>query len=51
MKPASSVPRLRGDYLDFYPAAALLQAKYIDTDVESGESGKLVKGSPGSEYP
>lgn len=41
------VPRLRGDYSDFYPAAALLHAKYIDTDISSGEPGKLVKGSFG----
>jgi hypothetical protein len=41
------VPRLHGDYSDFYTAAALLQAKYIDTDMQSGEPGKLVRGSLG----
>jgi hypothetical protein len=43
----SHVPRIRGDYLDFYPAAALLHAKYIGTDVESGKPGKMIEGSLG----
>jgi hypothetical protein len=42
------VPRLRGDYLDFYPAAALLHAGYIGTDVKTGPvGGKMVESSLG----
>ncbi len=41
------VPRQRGDYLDFYPAAALLHANYISTDLESDRSGKTIEGKLG----
>ena len=34
------VPRTRGDYLDFYPVAALLHAKYISTN-STNDEGKL----------
>jgi hypothetical protein len=38
----------RGDYLDFYPVAALLHAGYITTDSEtSPPDGKTIKGKLG----
>jgi hypothetical protein len=41
------VPRVRGDYFDFYPVAALLHAGYISTDSTSETSGKIVEGTLG----
>ena len=41
------VPRTRGDYLDFYPIAALLHAKYISTDSTTESAGKKVEGQLG----
>jgi hypothetical protein len=42
------VRRTCGDYLDFYPVAALLHAGYITTDSEtSTPAGKTIKGKLG----
>lgn len=41
------VPRIRGDYLDFYPIAALLHANYINTDSTVESAGKVVDGQLG----
>lgn len=43
------VQRKRGDYLDFYPVAALLHAGYITTDSEtSTHRGKTIEGKLGA---
>lgn len=42
------VKRKRGDYLDFYPAAALLHAGYITTDSQTSTGrGKTIEGKLG----
>ena len=43
----ASVPRTRGDYLDFYPVAALLHAGYISTDSTFDSGDKKVEGKLG----
>jgi hypothetical protein len=43
----ASVPRPRGDYLDFYPAAALLHAGYVSTDSTSRTGDDKVVGKLG----
>lgn len=42
------VPRPRGDYLDFYPAAALLHAGYISTTWTLYKGGEKVKDTYGT---
>jgi hypothetical protein len=42
-----AVPRKRGDYLDFYPAAVLLHAGYVSTDSTTESGGERVKGKLG----
>jgi hypothetical protein len=41
------VPRVRGNYLDFYPVAVLLHARYISTDSTTERSGTKVIGTLG----
>jgi len=44
------IRRTRGDYLDFYPVAALLHAGYITTDSETNtHDGKTIKGKLGED--
>lgn len=41
------VPRIRGDYMDFYPVAALMQAGYINSDSTHDRGGEKVRGKFG----
>ena len=41
------VPRRSNDYLDFYPAAALLHAGYVSTDSTTETGGTKVRGTLG----
>lgn len=43
----SRVPRTRGDYLDFYPVAALLHAGYISSDSTFERGERKVEGKLG----
>lgn len=43
----SNVPRIRGDYVDFYPVAALLHAGYVSTDSTTESGKKKVEGQLG----
>ena len=43
------VPRVRNDYVDFYPVAGLLHGNYISTDTSTDSGGHTIKGKLGGD--